>query len=188
MTPITDDQIKEIAEANGIEYAALKAFIEVESGGRGFDLKTGKILIQFEPHWFKRKAPFAPSGDWSINKVDVQSKEWIAFTDAYTKNTTAAMESTSIGLPQIMGFHWKRLGYSSVGAMWDHFKLGEYQQVEALATFIKTDKTLFEAIKTKSWHTVATIYNGASYKEMAARWKREPYNISLEKAYNRNKK
>ena len=54
-----------------IEVAALCAFIAVETGGKGFDEKTGKILIQFEPHWFKRREPFAPSGRWSVNKVDV---------------------------------------------------------------------------------------------------------------------
>jgi len=30
---------------------------------------------------------------------------------------------------------------------------------------------------------IATIYNGAKYKELAAKIGREPYNISLEKAY-----
>ena len=102
-TPI--DKIKEVAKNFGIEPAMFLAFIEVESGGKGFDDATGKIIIQFEPVWFKRKAPYAPSGAWSVNKVDVQAKEWIAFNDAFKINPTAAMESTSIGLPQIMGFH-----------------------------------------------------------------------------------
>ena len=72
---ITDTQIAEIAKNNGISYAALKAFIEVESGGIGFAKDTGKIILQFEPAWFRRKEPFAPTGVWSINKVDRQSKE-----------------------------------------------------------------------------------------------------------------
>ena len=73
------------------------------------------ILIQFEPSWFRKKVAYAPSGAWSVNKVDVQSKEWVAFNDTFKINPNAAMESTSIGLPQIMGFHWKLLGYKSVG-------------------------------------------------------------------------
>ena len=52
-TPI--DKIKEVAKNFGIEPAMFLAFIEVESGGKGFDDLTGKILIQFEPSWFRKK-------------------------------------------------------------------------------------------------------------------------------------
>lgn len=185
MTKITNEQIRNLAKEGGLEYAMLKAFLEVESGGKGFDETTGKLMIQFEPVWFRKRAPFAPSGLWSLNKVEVQSKEWLAFNDAFAKNANAAMEATSIGLPQILGLHWKRLGYSSVGEMWDDFKKGEFQQVAALVRFIRTDNNLFQALKTKNWDRVASIYNGASYREMAKVWKREPYDISLEKAYKK---
>lgn len=185
MERITDAQIKQIAAANGLTFAQLKAFIVVESGGRGFDEKTGKILIQFEPHWFRRKEPYAPTGAWSVNKVDVQSKEWTAFNSAFKISPESAMESTSIGLPQIMGLHWKRLGYKTVGEMWDDFKRGEYQQVLALVRFIKTDTSLYKALRGKDWHAVASIYNGKQYREMAKKWGREPYDISLRKAYDK---
>ena len=69
-----------------IETRTLLTFISVETGGMGFDIKTGKITIQFEPVWFKKKAPYAPSGLWSVNKVDIQAKEWLAFNDAFSKN------------------------------------------------------------------------------------------------------
>lgn len=179
---LTKQQIKEIAEAGGLTYAQLMAFIEVESGGKGFI--NGKIVIQFEPAWFKKYAPFAPSGKWSINKVENQTKEWIAFNDAFAKNKTAAMMSTSIGLGQIMGFHYGRLGYSSVGEMWDDFKKGEYQQVQGIVKFIKTDLKLYNALRNQNWHLVATYYNGGGYKELAKKYGREPYNISMENAYN----
>lgn len=181
---ITDKQIKELAKNGDIEYAALKAFIEVESGGTGFG-KDGKLLIQFEPSYFKRKEPFAPSGSWSVNKVDVQSKEWIAFNNAFSIDKDSAMESTSIGLPQIMGEHWKRLGYHSVSEMWEDFEKSEYNQIAALVRFINSDVRLMGALKSKNWDKVATIYNGAKYKEMAKKWGREPYDISLTKAYKK---
>ena len=74
-----------------IDSDSLLAFISVETGGYGFDQKTGKILIQFEPVWFKKLAPNAPNGIWTTNKVSVQSKEWEAFNDAFSKNANAAM-------------------------------------------------------------------------------------------------
>ena len=97
---ITTKELQAIADEFGISLAQLKAVIAVESGGKGFDSATGKIIIQFEPVWFRRKAPYTPSGKWSVNKVEVQSKEWLAFNDAFLKNQNAAMESTSIGMMQ----------------------------------------------------------------------------------------
>lgn len=180
---LTKLQIKEIAEKYGLTYAQLMAFIEVESGGNGFI--NGRLVIQFEPSWFKRYAPFAPSGLWSINKVENQEKEYKAFSDAFAKNKTAAMMSTSIGLPQIMGFHYGTLGYKTVDAMWDDFKKGEYQQVVGLCKFVRSNLKLYNALKLSNWHLVAVNYNGSGYMALAAKYGREPYNISMEKAYKK---
>jgi hypothetical protein len=166
-----------------IEPAALIAFISVESGGRGFCPSTGKIMIQFEPHWFKRKAPYAPSGKWSLNGIERQSKEWEAFNSAFALNPDAAMKATSIGLPQIMGFHWERLGYANVGAMWDDFKVGELNQIKALIKFIETDARLLKAILEKDWHMVAMAYNGVGYAAQAHRLGIKPYNEQMKIAH-----
>ncbi len=40
---------------------------------------------------------------------------------------------------------------------------------------------------TLDWHTVASIYNGKNYKQLAERIGREPYDISLRKAYENYK-
>lgn len=175
--------IKKLSLQFGIEAAALASFIMTETGGKGFDDKTGKILIQFEPKWFKKNVPYAPSGLWSVNKVDVQSKEWIAFNDAFAKNADGAMLSTSIGLGQIMGFHFKRLGFKSVGEMWDHAKKSLENQVWQICQFIQTDRDLKQAIIFKDWHKIAKIYNGSGYLELSKKIGREPYNITMEKNY-----
>jgi len=182
MNKYDTSQVRELAKVNRLPFEVLLAIIEVETPGRGFDVITGKILIQFEPSWFRRHEPYAPSGKWSVNKVDVQSKEWIAFNDAWKINPDSAMKSTSIGLPQIMGFHFERLGYKTVGEMWDDFKKGEYQQLLALIRFILSDNRLLKAVREKDYHRIAYIYNGAKYREMAKKWGREPYDISLRKA------
>lgn len=171
----------------GVEPEALCAFIDVESSGQGFDTATGKIIIQFEPVWFRRHEPFAPSGAWSINKVERQAKEWAAFNDAWSINPESAMKSTSIGMGQVMGFHFERLGYKTVGEMWDDAKRGEERQIHQMAEFINTDRKLWTAIRTKDWHTVALRYNGAKYQELAIKWGRTPYNISMAEAYARHK-
>lgn len=177
--------IQVVKQSSYKDVAALLAFLSVETGGQGFDVNTGKILIQFEPSWFRKKAPYAPSGLWSVNKVDVQSREWEAFNNAFKKSKEAAMESTSIGLGQIMGLHYKRLGYASVGAMWDDAKKGIDRQINQIVKFINTDVRLQYSLQNREWDKVASLYNGAGYKELAKRYNREPYNISLEKAYKK---
>ena len=178
-----DQKIINLCKEQPIDTAALLAIISVETPGQGFDAKTGKILIQFEPVWYRRKAPYAPSGLWSVNKVDVQVKEWLAFNDAFAKNADAAMQATSIGLGQIMGFHFDRLGYKTVGAMWDDAKKGIEQQVKQLVTFIQSDPNLQSAIEHHNWTDVAEIYNGKGFRELAAKYRRTPYDKALEDAY-----
>jgi hypothetical protein len=177
------DIVKKISKNFGLESEALLSFISVETGGKGFDSATGKIMIQFEPTWFRKREPYAPSGAWSVNGVERQAKEWIAFNNAFSINKNYAMESTSIGLGQTMGGHWQRLGYANVSAMWDDAKKGLDRQVYQIAKFITTDARLKTALSGKDWDTVAKLYNGAGYKALAVKIGREPYNISLQKAY-----
>lgn len=165
----------------GVEPEALAAFVSVESGGSGFN-NDGKLIIQFEPSYFYKRTNVMIN-----NGVSWQAVEWKAFNEAFRINTNAAMESTSIGLGQVMGAHWKRLGYSSVGEMWDDAKKGEDRQIYQMAEFIRTDARLIKALKEKNWHLVATYYNGAGYLNLAKKYGREPYNISMKKAYDKYK-
>ena len=170
--------IKHEACRIGVEPEALAAFVSVESGGIGFNT-DGKLIIQFEPSYFYKRTNVMIN-----NGVSRQEVEWKAFNEAFRINPNAAMESTSIGLGQVMGFHYKRLGYKTVGEMWDDAKRGEDRQIFQMAEFIRTDARLIKALKEKNWHLVATYYNGAGYQTLAKRIGREPYNISMEKAYS----
>lgn len=164
---MTKQQIQKIASEANIPYDNLRKVIAVESGGFGFDKITGKILIQFEPSWFKRRFPKWSNfiGVWATNKVDKQDEEWKAFNDAFSKNPTAAMESASLGLPQIMGFWWKSLGFASVGAFWDYMKESELNQLKMMVAFIKLNPKMYKAIRTADWETFARLYNGIQYKK-----------------------
>ena len=175
-------QILLMCEERDIDPNVLRAFIAVESGGRGF-AENGKLIIQFEPAWFKRKAPYAPSGKWSLNKIERQAAEWEAFNSAFKIDPNAAMESTSIGLPQIMGFHYKRLGFETVGKMWDFFKVSEENQIECLIVFLCTDSRLYKAVQEKDWHMIAYIYNGSGYAVQAHRLGIKPYNEQMKAQY-----
>lgn len=166
MKTITLSDLQALSKEFGVPVSRIQAVKEVESGGKGFDETTGKILIQFEPHWFKRKSPYTPSGKWSLNKVERQSQEWEAFNDAFSKNPDAAMESTSVGIMQVMGFHWKLLGFKSVGEMWDYAKESEYNQMRIAMLFIKSNKKMFNAMVSGDWKTFAYYYNGQLYYKL----------------------
>lgn len=160
-------KLKELAKKYQIPYDNLRKVVAVESGGFGFDKKTGKILIQFEPHWFKRL--FVKWNNnlnvWQNNKVENQTQEWLAFNDAFSKNSTSAMESTSLGLPQIMGFHWKKLGFNNVGDFWDYMKVSEKNQLDMMLKFISLNLKMYKALQTSDWNTFAYYYNGVQYKK-----------------------
>ena len=163
MKAITLSEIQQLAKDFGLKTSRVQAIKEVESGGIGFDSVTGKIIIQFEPAWYKKMAPYTPSGKWSLNGVERQKQEWIAFNDAYFRSPDAAMQATSIGLMQVMGFHYKRLGFSSVGEMWTFAKQSEKNQLWLGLEFLRTDKIIFKALIDGNWKVVAKRYNGAAY-------------------------
>jgi len=153
----------------GVPEKSIDKVLKVESGGKGFDDLTGKIIIQFEPVWFKRKSPYTPSGLWSQNGVERQAEEWKAFNDAFRKDAESAMESTSIGLMQTMGFNFEILGFKTVGEMWEYAKESEYNQLRLGLLFIKANKKMFQAFKdlTKiaNCRIFAYYYNGEKYEK-----------------------
>lgn len=164
---ITQQDIQTVAKEFNIPPDNLRKVIVVESGGFGFDKITGKILIQFEPSWFKRLFPMWRNfaGIWANNGVERQAQEWVAFNNAFSKNPKAAMESTSIGLGQIMGFHWKKLGFASVGEMWDYCKESEFNQLRLMVKFITLTPKMYKSLQKGDWETFAYYYNGAQYKK-----------------------
>jgi len=170
---ITTEELKKLAADYGIEPAALKAVLIVEADNSGFDAHTGKIKIQFEPGHFKRAK--------IVNGVEVQSKEWIAYEQAYAIAPEEAMLATSWGLGQIMGFNHKLAGYDKVLAMVTEFKISEYYQLKGMLRFVGSQKTMLGALQRKDWATFAKLYNGKDYKKF-------DYDNRLASAYEKAKK
>lgn len=148
---------------------AIYAVLMVESAGSGF--QNGKLVIQFEPRHFKRiyhdihKQNPPTTGIWDTNKVGTQKVEWKAFNDAFRIDKTAAMNATSIGLMQVMGFNHKRCGFPTVDEFWDYAKASELNQLDLGLRYIVTDPKLVKALKDKDWDAFAYGYNGKNYKQ-----------------------
>ena len=188
------------AERLGVPLASIYAVNEVESKGKGF-LDNGKPVILFERHIMHRQlAKARNAGDdpaelkrhadqlATDNPALVNPKPggYIGGTAEHQRlamarliDDTCALESASWGAFQIMGFHWKRLGYASVQAFVAAMTAGESQQLDAFTRFIETDPALHKALKARKWAEFAKLYNGPDYL-------RNLYDTKLQRAYERH--
>ena len=193
MKTLTNEQIKDLANKHGIEYAGLKAVVEVEASGKGFIGDVPKIL--YEPHIMHRlltkknyitirnnlmKAhPNLCYPRWGTYKYGAESIQHKRLEIASQFNRDTALESCSWGLGQVMGFHWKSLGYESLQAFINDMYESEAKQLEAMIRFIRVNGLLL-ALKNKDWVKFARGYNGSGYAK-------NKYHIKLANAYAKYK-
>ena len=81
------------------------------------------------------------------------------FDEAATLDEGAAIQATSWGAFQIMGFHWQALGYDSPQAMREAMNTDK-GQLDAFVRFVKADAVLVDAVRRHDWHAFAARYNG----------------------------
>ncbi len=196
---LSEQDVKDFADQFGLELAMVKAVNEIESRGKGF-LVYGRPIILFEGHIFWReleKRGVDPSKYVSSRTKDVLYKKW---TRSHYKGGSgeydrlekaagisdlpafhdAAYSAASWGAFQIMGFHYKHLGYVSVDQFVSEMYEHEREHLIAFGKFIqKTSfkgKKLVDWIKEKNWAKFAEGYNGPGYKK-------NKYDVKLKNAY-----
>lgn len=169
-----EDDILRAARVLGVEPAAIRAINEVESRGNGF-LPDGRPVILFERHIMRRRLlDYQMPADLLeaeypelVNKATGGYlggvREWTRFEEAADIHRAAAIESTSWGLFQIMGMHWRHLQYPSAEAFFDAMHKSEGAQLDAFVRFIKADARLNLALRSHDWRAFARIYNGPAY-------------------------
>lgn len=170
----TDAQKTEIAKRLGGTLRQFNAVIKVEAAGKGF-LDSGQPKILYERHYaWKRlriKIPFLSdpvAGGYTLDADgDGINDSWEKLADMANRNPDIAFESCSWGAGQIMGAHWKRLGYSSVFEMAWSMRESEIGHFEAMARYIEAFglKPAFQALTTTAAMCVpfAKGYNGPGY-------------------------
>lgn len=179
--------VADFAQQYELDQKFLQSVLCVESSGaRPFGYNNYPIL-RFELHEFARRASnqedaskisyyFAFGKNKNLQHYYVfdnvyadihssQENEVIALTIARTINEKAALESTSYGVAQIMGFNHKRVGYASVKEMYEASFLPE-NQYRMFFNFITTNKSLLEAIKNQDIESFIKMYNGPGLIEL----------------------
>ncbi len=194
---VTPAEIALIARELGVRPEQVRAVASVEAGGSGF-LDSGHPKILWERHWLFRRLGrslsassvagallAAPSmGGYTLDADrDGINDSWEKLIEACAVDPVAAFESCSWGKFQIMGGHWKALGYPDVFTFAWSMVESEFGHYRALAAFIRANglARAMGAIGTSASQNVAFArgYNGKAFarnrydEKLAAAMRRE---------------
>lgn len=175
---------QDAADKLGCDVAAVKAVADVESNGTTH-WNDGRPPILFEAHWFAKLTdgrfndshPAISSPVWNRSLYRGGGAEYVRLEEAKALDESAALQSASWGAFQIMGFHFRRLGYASPQAMVEGMQTAS-GQLAAFVRFIEADPRLKRAIRELDWQSFETTYNGGGFGGA--------YAAKIEAAYGRH--
>lgn len=177
------------AQYLGVQVAAIRAVVQVESRGAGF-LADGRPVILYERHiMYRRLRELGIDAEAaSARHPDIVqptrggyvggAAEHARLDAARRIHPAAAIESCSWGLFQIMGIHWQALGYGSAALFESLNSTTEGYQLQAFALFVRANPPIHAALRDRAWGTFARLYNGPGYRTNL-------YDTRLARAYAR---
>ncbi|MBE9014440.1 N-acetylmuramidase family protein [Pseudanabaenaceae cyanobacterium LEGE 13415] len=180
---LTAQDFQNVARSIGCEVAAVRAVVDVEAAGSGFQ-RDGRPKILFEAHWFSEFT----NGRFDNSHGDISSAvwnralyiggagEWDRIYRAVNLDREAALKSASWGLGQIMGFNHGAAGYRDVETFVRDMHDSEGKQLNAMFNFIKSNG-LDRFLINRDWAGFARRYNGESFRV-------NRYDEKLAEAYN----
>lgn len=171
---VSPDYWARLGDLLDVETAALRAVAEVESRGSGFlPEPSTRPKVLFEGHAFHRLSggrfdaeyPDLSYPRWDRSKYSGSlSGEWQRLDAACRLDRTTALQSTSWGMFQIMGFNYAYTGFDDVEAFVAAHHAGAEEQVRAFARFISRPPFL-KALRACDWAQFAKAYNGPGYAQ-----------------------
>jgi hypothetical protein len=172
-----------------IDPYVLRAVIEVETSGSGFDSK-GRPKALFERHFFYRHLLNSPEKLQIAVAAGLAYPKWgekpypkgsdgvyAEIMQAVEIDTEAALCSVSWGMGQVMGDNYRVAGCLTVFEMVEQAKQSEINQLRHMANFIKANG-LVDELQRKDWAGFAKHYNGPAYIK-------NQYDVKLAAAYER---
>lgn len=174
---LTDAQIRQEAKGLNVEFACLKAVIQVECRGNGFNDDSTPVIL-FERHkfyeglikikWITKAKQWSKEYPNICNPVSggygKEREQHNRLAQAAALNRDVALESCSWGIGQVMGYHWQSLGYKSLQSFINAMYKDEQSQLEAMCRYIKKNN-LIDELQRKDWEAFARGYNGSAYKK-----------------------
>jgi len=165
-----------IADRLGGTVAQVKAVAEVEAPRGGWD-NNGLLACLYERHYAWKKLriaiPFLSDPKPGGYTIDVDkdgiNDSWEKIADGVCRFGLVAFEVASWGRFQIMGAHWKKLGYDSAADFVWLLSRNEYAHFDAMARYVETFGLTgaFRAISNRSetCRAFAKGYNGPGYRK-----------------------
>jgi N-acetylmuramidase-like protein len=186
---VTPAEVQMIADTLGAPAKNLRAVATVESAGGGWN-DSGLLKCLWERHYLWRRVriavPFlsnpSPGGYTVDADNDGVNDSWEKLADATGRfGFDIAAECASFGKFQIMGAHWKALGYPSVINFVWRLSRSEFAHHDAFARFIKANG-LIDALRRIDGNPVNCLpfargYNGKGQQgydgRIARAWRME---------------
>ena len=169
--PLTQSAIDgEVAKLD-VKKETFWAVMSVETSGFGF-LPDRRPMILYERHIFqkltkgihhKKHPDISNPVPGGYGKKD-RAYQYERLAKAIKLDRTAALESVSWGLGQVMGFNASTAGYASVEGMVTAMANSEDAQMAGMAAFINKNG-LAGYLKGQNWAAFANGYNGPGYKK-----------------------
>lgn len=168
--PISSKGMSAVCETLGVGEPEIWAVLTVETRGFGF-LPDRRPQILFERHIFSRRT----DGKFDAKNPDISNRKpggYAGGADEYPRlekamklDEDAALRSASWGLPQVMGFNFRVVGFESVNEMVSAFVESEDRQLDALSRFIMATPKCRIGIQRRDWGTFAAAYNGPDFRK-----------------------
>jgi hypothetical protein len=167
--PLSPSGMNQVLDVLGIGAPDMWAVLTVETRGCGF-LADRRPLILFERHIFHRRT----DGRYDAAHPNISSpkpggyaggtREYARLEQAIALDRTAALNSTSWGIGQVMGFNSRAAGFNTVDEMVAACVDSEDRQLVATANFLRSLR-LHEALARRDWAAFARGYNGPDYRK-----------------------
>lgn len=183
--PLSESGLTQAAQTLGVEVPALWAVMTVETKGCGF-LRDRRPLILFERHWFRKLTgrKFDATAPDLSNSVAggygaSGAHQYERLQRAIALERNAALESTSWGLGQVMGFNAKAVGFTDVETMVKAMCDAEDAQFQGMVGFVQSNG-LSRFLRSGDWSSFARSYNGPDFQK-------NQYDTKLARAHARYK-
>jgi N-acetylmuramidase/Putative peptidoglycan binding domain len=163
---LSSDGLGAVSQKLGVHAPEIWTVLAVETSGCGY-LPDLRPQILYERHIFHRltqgkyddgnisdSSPggYGPSGAHQYDRLAL----------AVAKDRTAALQSCSWGIGQIMGENFALAGFADVEQMVAAMEASEDQQLTAMANFLVNSR-LNVALQAHDWASFARGYNGPNY-------------------------
>lgn len=179
---------RSVGEVTGIAPAVLLAVATVETNAIAYALFSGRRepLIRFEGHYFDRLlapakrqearlAGLADPKPGGVRNPAAQSARWRLLDRAAAIDPAAAYEATSWGLGQVMGAHWKVLGFDDPQSLAEEARRSAAGQFMLVAHFL-SNEGIDRLLPGRAFAAFARRYNGPAFA-------RNGYDAKIAKAY-----